>query len=67
MEKAEDPKSWRENIFRQIPDEFKIRICLGCGEGYYDCDCPAGSSEHLRNSEEITAILQERIFENDNI
>jgi hypothetical protein len=60
MEKAGDPKSWREGIFRQIPKEFKIKICLGCGEDYDDCDCPAGSAENLRNEDEIAKLLQLR-------
>lgn len=62
MEKAEDPKSWRENIFRQIPKEFKFTVCLGCGRRYEDrdCGCLAGSAENLRSSEEITGILKLR-------
>jgi len=62
MEKAEDPKSWREGIFRQIPKEFKVTVCLGCGKRYEDrdCGCPAGSAENLRSSSEITKLLQQR-------
>ena len=62
MEKANDPKSWRTGIFNKIPAEFKTTVCLGCGARYEDsdCGCPAGSAENLRNSSEITELLQQR-------
>lgn len=60
MEKDNSPKLWREGIFRQIPVEFKVKICLGCQGDYGDCDCPAGSAEYLRKDDEITKILKAR-------
>ena len=60
MEADSSPKSWRENIFRQIPDEFKITVCLGCGGDYDDCDCPAGSVEYLRGDDKIAELLLQR-------
>lgn len=62
MEEAEEPHCCRSKIFRQIPAEFKVTVCLGCGRRYEDsdCGCPAGSAENLRNDSEIAEILQQR-------
>lgn len=62
MEKADEPKCCRSKVFRQIPEEFKVTVCLGCGERYEEsnCDCPAGNAQNLRDSDEIVAILQKR-------
>lgn len=66
MEKAEEPKCCRSKIFRQIPKEFIVTVCLGCGKRYEssDCGCPAGSAENLRNEDEIAKILTARTVGN---
>lgn len=62
LEKEEAPKKKRTEIFNQIPAEFKVTVCLGCGKRYEDrdCGCPAGSAENLRNESEILGLLQLR-------
>lgn len=62
MEKAKESKCCRSKIFRQIPKEFIVTVCLGCGKRYEDrdCGCPAGSAENLRDATEITKILMKR-------
>lgn len=62
MEQAEEPKCCRSKIFNQIPKEFKVTVCLGCGRRYEDrdCGCPAGSAQNLREDDEITKLLKER-------
>lgn len=62
MEKAGEPKCCRSKIFRQIPEDFIVTVCLGCGKRYEssDCGCPAGSAQNLRNEDEITEILKTR-------
>ena len=61
LEKAEASREERTEVFNKIPQEFKVKICLGCGRDYYDCDCPAGSSESLKNEDEITELLVSRV------
>ena len=60
LEKEDAPKKKREEAFNRIPKEFRIKVCLGCGGDYDDCDCPAGSSERLRNEDRIAELLQLR-------
>jgi len=57
LQKANAPKSERLEVFNRIPQRFKIKICLGCGGDYADCDCPAGSAERLRKDSEIADLL----------
>jgi len=58
LEKAKASKEERWEVFNKIPGEFKIKICLGCGGDYENCDCPAGSAERLRSNTEIAGLLQ---------
>ena len=58
LEKEKASKEERTKIFNRIPEEFKVTVCLGCGESYDDCDCPCGCSERLRNETEILGLLQ---------
>lgn len=61
MEKEKISKEERTKIFNQIPGEFKVTICLGCGQPMVrDCGCPAGSAENLRSKDGIAGILKAR-------
>lgn len=59
LEAISAPKEEREKVFNKIPAKFKVTICLGCGKRYEDrdCDCPAGSSQQLRSTQEIQKII----------
>lgn len=60
LERIKASKKTRTKIFNQIPKEFKVIICLGCGKRYEDkdCGCPAGSAENLRSDSEIINLLR---------